>query len=205
MGVPGPGGSRDGTGTSAYFSGRLEWPPTGREPLRRRPHELHHPEVVIATGVVTTLAARRALGSRGRDGAAALFNAGLRRRHRGAGNLFVADSSAVTRSGRSSSPPGCFRRAGLGRRWRFRPLQGPESLAADGRRNLYVNDFSSFVFTSASGRSPSSTGTVSTVIGSSTGSASPWERSRPRSARPGRRRAAHGRARDRRHRRELRP
>src|SRR5204863_8818399 len=45
------------------------------------------------------------------------------------------------------------------------PYGGPRSLAADGAGNLYVNDFSSQVFTSAIRKVALDSGTVSTVVG----------------------------------------
>jgi hypothetical protein len=167
VGVPGPGGSRDGTGTSAYFNGPAGIAADGTGNLYVSDvNNYTIRKVVVATRVVTTLAGTS--GTWGRTdgtGANALFDGPSGIAADGAGNLYVADLGnhtirKIVIATRVVTTPGW---SGIGA---SAPYGGPESLTADGAGNLYVNDYSSNVYTSAIRKVALDTGTVSTVIGS---------------------------------------
>jgi len=166
VGVPGPGGSRDGTGTSAYFYGPAGIAADGAGNLYVSDSTNYTiRKVVIATRVVTTLAGSSGTwGSTDATGTNALFD-GPYGIAFDAGNLYVADLGnhtirKIVIATRVVTTPGWM---GVGA---SAPYGGPQNVVADGAGNLYVNDFSSNVFTSAIRKVALDTGSVSTVIGS---------------------------------------
>jgi len=148
-GSPGAPGGTNGTGAAARFygpaglatdgAGNLFVADYGNETVRK---------VVIATGVVTTLAgATGARGSTNGTGAAARFNDPFGLATDGAGNLFVADggnytirevviaTGEVTTLAGSQGALGAT--DGTGAAARF---DAPNGLATDGAGNLFVAD-----------------------------------------------------------------
>ena len=169
-GTAGMAGSTDGTGAAARFTsprgisldgvGNLYVVDAGTHIIRK---------VVLATGVVTTLAGLAGVtGSTDGVGAAALFNNPRDVAADGAGNLYVADLSnrvirqVVISTGVVTTPIGTVGMAGstdgIGAAARFGAIQG---LTADRAGNLYVSD-------SAAGtvrRVVLATATVTTLVG----------------------------------------
>ena len=170
-GSPGLAGSADGTGPAARFNvpeglasdgaGNLFVADVGNHTIRK---------VVIATGVVTTLAGSPGTtGSTDGTGPAARFNLPEGLAADGVGDLFVADrgnhtvrrvviaTAVVTTLAGSPGAPGSTDGTGTAARFNF-----PQNIASDGADNLFVAD----TFNHTIRRVVIATGVVTTLAGS---------------------------------------
>ena len=138
----------DGTGAAARFSGQAASPATARATSTSPIGNSTIRKVVIATGVVTTLAGTAGQsGSADGTGAAARFNGPNGIASDGAGNLYVADSDnytirkvviatgAVTTFAGAAGQSGSTDGTGAAARFYY-----PAGIASDGAGNLYVAD-----------------------------------------------------------------
>jgi sugar lactone lactonase YvrE len=161
-------GSSDGTGAAARFNGPGAMVIDGAGNLYVADNFTIR-QVVVATGVVTTLAGIAEMtGSSDGTGAAARFNQPGSVAVDGAGNLYVADYSSdtirqvVVATGVVTTLAGTAGMAGgsdgTGAAARFNQ---PEGVAVDGASNLYVADYSNYTIRKV----VVATGVVTTLAG----------------------------------------
>jgi hypothetical protein len=172
-GSAGNANSTDGTGTAARFSGPEGMASDGVNLFVADVHNHTIRQIVIATGVVTTLAGSPGTsGSTNGTGTAAKFNGPVGVASDGAGNLFVADTNnhtirqVVVTTGEVTTLAGFPGISGLtngnGTDARFNGPMGVATAIINNAQNLLVSDTGNIVIRSI----VLGTGAVTTLAGS---------------------------------------